>query len=137
VSDQPGGTDKGGNKFDWVKERSACSLPKVFLTLRGQVEADVKARNDLRPKNSPYEFSVEDSGTDYMVVLKADDVRESVTFHLAEHAILVRDDKGDGMFEITVTFREDGQCRLLVKETEREFWQVRRMALEEMFFRGY
>jgi hypothetical protein len=60
-----------------------------------------------------------------------------VTFSLAEHAILVRNDRGDLMFEITVAFRDDGQCRLAVNEKERDSWQVRRMALEELMFQGH
>jgi hypothetical protein len=125
------------SKFDWVTERSACSLAKTFLTLRGQVEADVKARNGLRPKNSPYEFLLEDKEADYRVVLKTQEVQRAVTFHQAEHAIEVRDDKGDLMFEITVKFREDGKCKLQVNDQEREPWQVRRMALDELMFLGY
>ena len=51
MSDEP---KKDNEKFNWVTERSACSLPKVFNTLRSQVEEDVKTRNAQRPKNSPY-----------------------------------------------------------------------------------
>ena len=39
--------EKDTAKFDWVTERSSCSLPKVFKTLRLQVEEDVKTRNAL------------------------------------------------------------------------------------------
>jgi hypothetical protein len=45
-------------EFNWVAERSACSLPKVFATLRSQLEQDVTTRNSLRPKYAPYEFSI-------------------------------------------------------------------------------
>jgi hypothetical protein len=124
-------------KFDWVGQRSACSLPKIFKDLRVQVEEDVKARNALRPNNSPYEFSVEEKGADFMVLLKAKDARRSVAFNLAEHAIVVRDDKGDPMFEVTVTFNDAGECRLHVNDKERELWQVRRTALENLMFEGY
>ena len=41
------------------------------------------------------------------------------------------------MFEVTLTFADEGECRLNVNGEDREFWQVRRMALEELFFRGY
>ena len=75
-------------KFDWVTQRSQCSLPKIFKTLRQEVEQDVKTRNGLRPANSPYEFSVTENGTDFSVVLKLNDVRTSMTFSLAEHAIV-------------------------------------------------
>ncbi len=130
-------TEKDTPKFDWVTERSSCSLPKIFKSLRLQVEEDIKTRNALRPNNSPYEFSVAENGDDFAVLLEAKDVRRSVAFSLAEHAILVRDDKGNQMLELTLTFSDDGKCRLHVNEKERELWQVRRMALEELLFRGY
>jgi hypothetical protein len=129
-------TEKEAPKFDWVTERSRCSLPKVFYTLRQQVEDDVKTRNALRPANSPYEFSVSENIDEFRVVLQAQEVSESVVFSLAEHAIQVKDDKGSTLFDIIATFSEDGTCKLYVNESTREFWQVRRMALETLMFRG-
>jgi hypothetical protein len=123
-------------RFDWVTERSQCSLPKVFYDLRIQVEEDVKTRNALRPENSPYEFSVSEDIDEFRVVLQAGDVRESVIFSLAKQAILVRDDKGNPLFEVIAAFSEDGKCKLFVNETERDSWQVRRMALDGLMFRG-
>ena len=134
MSDQ---AEKEAPKFDWVKERSACSLPKIFKELRLEVDEDVKARNALRPQNSPYEFSVREDGADFTVLLKAEEATKSVTFSLAEHAILVRDDKGNQMFEVSLTFGDDGKCKLHIDKEQRELWQVRRMALEELMFRGY
>jgi hypothetical protein len=128
---------KDMSKFDWVTERSSCSLPKVFKELRLQVEEDVKTRNALRPNNSPYEFSLAENGGDFTVLVKAKDARRSVIFSLAEHAILVRDDNGNQMFEVTLTFNDEGDCRLHVNDKERDLWQVRRMALEDLLFHGY
>ena len=131
MSDEP---KKDNEKFNWVTERSACSLPKVFNTLRSQVEEDVKTRNAQRPKNSPYEFSVVETGVDFAVFFRAKGVDRSVKFSLAEHGILVFDDKDRQMFEVTLTFTDDGKCRLNVNEEPRHSWQVRRMALEELLF---
>jgi len=100
--------EKEKSKFNWITERSACTLPKVFKEFRLQVEEDVKTRNALRPNNSPYEFSVAEK----------------------------RDDKGNPMFQVTLTFNDKGECKLHANEQEREFWQVRRMALEELLFRS-
>lgn len=122
---------------DWVTARSSCSLPNVFKELRLQVEEDVKTRNALRPDNSPYEFSVAENGDEFTVLLEAKDVHRSVIFNLADHAILVRDYKGKEMFEMTLTFNDQGDCRLTVEEKERDLWQVRRMALEGLLFQGY
>ena len=103
---------------------------------RQQVEQDVKTRNALRPANSPYEFSVTEDIKEFKVVLQAQEVSESVIFTLADNAIQVKDDKGTALFDILATFSEDGKCKLYVNESERDFWQVRRMALEGMMFRG-
>ena len=128
---------KDTSKFDWVTERSSCALPKVFKALRLQVDQDLKTRNALRPDNSPYEFSVADTGAAFSALMEAKDVRRSIVFSLAEHAIVVRDEKGDAMFEVTATFSDEGECRLKVNGEERALWQVRRMALEELLFRGF
>jgi hypothetical protein len=127
---------KDKSKFNWVTERSSCSLPKVFHTLRLQVEEDVKTRNTQRPKNSPYEFSVKESGSDFAVLYVAKDVSSSVIFTLAEHSILVRGGEGNQMFEVTLNFTPEGECKLIVNDQQRDFWQVRRMALEELLFHG-
>ncbi len=131
-----GKAGNGASKFDWVTERSSCSLPKVFTALRVQVEADVKTRNGLRPGNSPYEFSVKEDSGEFAVLLKAQQLQQAVVFVLADHAILVRDDKSNPMFEVTAAFSDRGDCMLKVNGEERDFWQVRRMALEELMFRG-
>ena len=131
------GGESVNDKVDWVTKRSLCSLPNVFKELRLQVEEDVKTRNALRPNNSPYEFSVEANGDNFAVLLKAKDVHRSVIFSLAEHALLVRDDKDKIMFEVTLSFNDQGDCRLRVNGEERELWQVRRMALEGLLFQSY
>jgi hypothetical protein len=124
-------------KSDWVTKRFLCSLPNVFKDLMLQVEEDIKTRNALRPNNSPYEFSVTESGPEFTVALEAEGVHKSVIFTLEEHAFLVRDDKGKKMFEVTLSFSEQGECKLHVNQEERELWQLRRMALEDLLFHGY
>lgn len=124
------------SKFDWVTARSSCSQPKVLKDLRLQVGEDVNTRNALHPNNSSYESSVAENGGNFAVLLTAKDLSRSVIFSLAEHAILVRDDKGNQMLEVTLTFNGKGECRLNVNAEEHDLWQVRRMALEELLFRG-
>jgi hypothetical protein len=127
-------TEKNIPKFDWVTERSSCSLPKVFKELRLGVEEDIKTRNSLRPDHSPYLFSVRDDLADFTVLLEGKNLNRSVIFSLAEHAIVVRDNKGNQVFEVTSIFNDEGQCRLSVNGEDRDSWQVRRMALEELLF---
>ena len=129
-------TGNGTSGFDWVTERSSCTLPKVFNTLRLEVEDDVKTRNSLRPNPPAYEFLVTNDTGEFAVLLKAKELQKSVSFRLADNAILVRDDQGKPMFEVTLAFDDAGKCRLNVNSQEREFWQVRHMALEDLMYRG-
>jgi hypothetical protein len=126
--------------YDWVTRRSACTLPKIFATLRAEVEKDVATRNSLRLNSAPYEFSMTDDINAFTVLLKANELQRSVIFTLADHAIVVcgghPNDQATQMFEVTLAFDDAGKCRLHVDAQEREFWQVRRMALEELMFRG-
>lgn len=124
-------------KDDWVTKRFLCSLPNVFKDLTLQVEEDVKTRNALRPNNSPYEFVATAKGEDFIVVLETEEVRKAVVFSREPHAIVVRDDDGKTMFEVTLTFSDQGECKLHVNQEERDMWQVRRMALEGLLFQGY
>jgi hypothetical protein len=124
------------SNFDWVTERSSCSLPKVFNVLRLQVEEDVKTRNALRPSLSPYEFFITEDTGEFKVLLKAKELQQAVTFSLGDRAIQVRDGQDNKMFDVTVTFDVTGKCRLQVNAEDREFWQLRRMALEDLMFRG-
>jgi len=137
VNDKVEKVEKDTPKFDWVTKRSLCSLPNVFKALRLQVEEDVKIRNALRPNNSPYEFSVAENGDGFTALLESQDGHRSVIFSLGEHAILVRGDNGDKMFEVTLAFNDEGECKLNVNEKERDLWQVRRMALEGLLFQAY
>jgi hypothetical protein len=121
-------------KFDWVSQRFACSLPAVFKTLRLQVEDDVKKRNGLRPKFATYEFSVSDNDEGFAVTLEAGDVRKTVNFRLAEHAISVRDSRGEPMFDVTLSFNDQGECQMNVNKERLDSWQVRRLALEDLLF---
>jgi hypothetical protein len=41
------------------------------------------------------------------------------------------------MFEVGLTFTDEGECKLIVNKEPRDFWQVRRMALEDLLFQGH
>ena len=96
----------------------------------------MKTRNALRPNPPAYEFLVTHDTGEFAVLLKAKELQQSVSFALADHAIQVRDDQGAQLFEVTVTFDDTGNCRLNVNAQDRDFWQVRRMALEDLMYRG-
>jgi len=61
----------------------------------------------------------------------------SVLFSLAGNVINVSDgDTNKSRFDIFITLNDDGECKFLVEGDERDSWQVRRKALEGIFFKA-
>jgi hypothetical protein len=121
------------DNYDWVAERAACSLAVIFAVLKQQVKEDVKKRTDLRSPEANYGFTFSDHGDGFFVGLDATPIHFSIMFKRGLKAIEI---SGDGIkaFEAMPTINDEGKCRLKVNGVEREFWQVRRMALENLFF---
>ena len=134
MSEQPQPEPKDAPQPNWVAVHSACTLPNVFRSIRQRVEADVKARNDIRPHSSPYEFTIGEGDDEFKVSLKHPEIHKSVFFSLTKNAIVILDDKRIKMFEVTSTFNDKSECILSVDHEPRELWQISRLALEGIFF---
>jgi len=119
--------------FDWVRARAKCSSVEVFERLRLQVKADIEVRNKLLADQRGAFSMVEPENKPSFSVILCSNPLLGITFNLVEEKITV-DHKGHPLFESTLTLCDDGQCRVKIKEQERELWQMRRMALEELFF---
>jgi hypothetical protein len=126
-------------EFDWVTERANCSLQKFFADLQMGSKTDVDIKNKLlRDASEPGKFVVTPNGDRFTVLREGNGHRSiglwSVEFSLGESGISVS--SNDGMIQFTgaLTLNNNGECRLRVKDEELEQWQVRRMALEELFF---
>ena len=123
-------------EFDWVTARSECSLLKIFETLCLQLGQDVETRNLKRGERPFYKFDTARIPTAITVFLDTPMVTgEAVRFSLTEHDITVTDSLGEVMFRAVPTLSgNDGGCRVKVNDQELELWQIRRMALEDLFF---
>jgi hypothetical protein len=92
------------------------------------------------PKEEIY-FQVTASSKQFAAVRIDDATRgisESVDFRLGDGTITVHrvGTKGEELlFTADVTLDNEGQCKLRVGDDNLEQWQVRRMALERLFFR--
>jgi hypothetical protein len=128
---------KLSSDFDWVAARSRCSLAVVFQQIASEVEEDVRKRNAKCPKDCGYEFSViGPSASAFTVLLTGDRVdRKLVKFNQTSKGITVHKDGSlKPSIEASLTLNNDGECRLKIGTGEYDFWQFRRMALEELFF---
>jgi hypothetical protein len=131
-------TNDTPRNLNWVAERSKCSLSAVFKELEIGVKEDVKAVNALYP-NHPPAFSVTAGKNQFSVILVVDaltsEIAGAVDFELGKDDITVKN-PNSVMFKATITLNNEGECKLRLgdDQPELEQWQVRRMALEKLFF---
>jgi hypothetical protein len=113
----------------------------VFQSLQEGVSSDVEDMKSLSQGGRfSFELSVHSNKT--FSVNRIDEsmgfpLGESVVFNLGSDAIGVhlRDNKENReMFSAAITLDDDGNCKLRVGDKSLEQWQVRRMALEPLFF---
>ncbi len=128
---------EGVDNFDWVEARSTCSAAVIFEQLKEQLREDVDKRQKLR-EGPPWYFGFRfiEQGRRVTILKEGNQIHRVVAFRLAEKAIEVTDEEGNVKFSAVPTISDDGKCRLKVKgqEKEKELWQFRKMALDELFF---
>jgi len=125
--------------FDWVKARAECSASLSFQELRLQVRADVKARDSRSDKDPRLHFSFNEGDANSFMVIATTfapgvpSTTQSVSFVLKGYNIEIIGDQVV-MFRASVALNNDGQCVFKINEEGYTCWQVRKMALEELFF---
>jgi len=121
-------------ELNWVKERAACTLAHVFSQLHHGIEEDIKSVNLIHqlPPETVFEMTFLGAGNAFVVKRRAS-VRPYVRFSLAQDYIETSDDTSEKS-EYRITLSNEGRCKLTLHGEELEQWQVRRMALEKLFF---
>jgi|SRR5271169_6739144 len=126
--------------FNWVKSRGDCSIAAIFKALELGVCADVDAVKVLLRPEGGSTFSIVASYKRFSVIREEAASSKSplgssrdVNFVLEGHEIVISEGNRE-RFKATITLNNEGQCKLVVGQNELEQWQVRRMALEELFF---
>lgn len=129
-------------EIEWVKERAACGVRAVFDRLKTKAATDVDMRNALRQDGDAYSFKVREQGPDEFDVVREGKGMPTqwVMFLFANHMIHVQS-SGDADvkidFQATTVLNEKGECRVKVKDESLEEWEVRKRALEALFFYVY
>lgn len=128
---------KKGDEFDWVAARWNCSLTMVFEKLKAQIKSDVDSIKSRRNSRlNEVEFT--NNGNNFVVALitvSPGNIVDAVSFTLRENEILVTDMRERELFRAMPSIDDDGDCILMVGDKECELWQVRKKALEKLFFR--
>lgn len=122
--------------LDWVTARAQCSVARAFITLLAGVRKDVAIRNALLATSGGARFEVvEASGNDFSVFqqVAGGQVRQ-VRFECDESMVMIRGPKGY-FLRLSLTIDFSGFCRFVTEEGDRlDSWQVRKLALEDLFF---
>jgi hypothetical protein len=131
-------TDRKPESFDWVTARAKCTAAEIFTKLKMMIETDVEIRNSdaIRQKNTTKFSIVATVEERFVVVAQQYDTQKKIIFALKGQQIEVSALNGP-LFTATVTLSDDGECRAKVLDQEYDLWQLRKKALESLFFPNY
>jgi hypothetical protein len=123
-------------ELNWVEKRAACSVESVFREIQAGVENDIAIANAIRrfaPDN--YFGSRLTSNGRVLVVAQLNVTGPRVVFMFQGETIEVREEATSTRWVCTVTLNDEGRCKLKLEDgTELEQWQLRKFALESLFF---
>jgi hypothetical protein len=124
--------------FDWIAARSLCSIQRMFEELKTEIRQDAEKINARANENIPSRLFRITERAKFLKVYEEDafaDYPPAVAFILSGEVIHVQDGENKEMFDITIGLNDCGDCQFVVSGKERDSWQVRRQALEGLFFR--
>ena len=127
----------GDDNFDWVTAQAACSAAIMFQKLLDGARSDVDRRNGAafgRKDNWRFEFHVDED--EFEVTRHAGAAKDTafVTFTREGPRINVVGDGVDVQFTAIVGINAHGDCRYYIGEAEYLGWEVRKLALDQLFF---
>ena len=125
------------DNFDWVTAQAGCSATQMFQKLQDGTRADVERRNSAtfgRTDGWRFEFHEDENG--FEVVRIAGSSREGgfVTFQREGPRITITGDGVDVHLTAIVGINPHGDCRYFIGEGEFLGWEVRKQALDQLFF---
>jgi hypothetical protein len=126
--------------FDWVAAQAKCNAASMFARLMEGVKDDVQRRGRLFATEDGWSFEMHEDGGAYevsrVVARGSTDstVGALVRFARSGRRIHVQGDDVDVDFTAVVALDAGGVCRFVVGETIYSEWEIRRMALEQLFF---
>lgn len=124
----------GDDNFDWVTAQAGCSATAMFQKLQDGARADVERRNGAnfgRKDNWRFELH---QGDELFEVVRITDPSAVVTFQREGSRIQINGEGIDVEVTVVVGINPSGDCRYFVGEAEYLGWEVRKLALELLFF---
>jgi hypothetical protein len=132
--------DHATDDFDWVAAQAKCSAALMFERLRTRVKEDVQRRNGMFDRTDGWKFEFHDDGDEFEVSravgsgFTGSKVGALVRCERVGRRIHVQGEDIDVDFTAVVILDVTGLCRFVVGEAMYSEWEIRRMALEQLFF---
>lgn len=132
--------DHAPDDFDWVGAQAKCSTQSMFERLRTQIRQDVQNRNGLFDRDDHWRFEFHEEDEEFEVSRLVPSGRSGtrvaalVRFERHGRRVHVQGEDVDVDFVAVVTLDVTGHCRFAVGEAMYADWEIRRMALEQLFF---
>jgi hypothetical protein len=128
-------TGSNEDNFDWVTAQAGCSAAAMFQTLLDGARADVDRRNGANfGRHDNWRFEFHQDGELFEVSRSGGARAAVVTFEREGPRININGDGIDVMITAVVGINSAGDCRYYVGEAEYLGWEVRRLALDQLFF---
>lgn len=124
------------SELNWVKARHECHFDRIFSQLETGAKSDVATANDLAlAVGTKTKFEVYAPSETLFSVTRTGPAEGTakVEFMFRQSYISITPIQGDEI-RVTPTLNQRGECLLLLDGQELELWQVRRLALESLFF---
>jgi len=125
------------DNFDWVGAQARCGVTEMFQKLQDGAQADVERRNGAgfgRDDNWRFEFHAGEDGFEVVRIADSSKDGAAVTFEREGPRINIAGDGVDVRITAVVGINPSGDCRYFVGELEFLGWEVRKQALDQLFF---
>lgn len=130
--------DSTTDDFDWVSAQSGCTTEQMFKRLLEGTRKDVDRRNATAfGRDDGWKFEVHvDDDDNFEVTRITGSARASafVTFERVGPRINIAGDGVDVELFAIVSINPHGECRYFVGEHEYLGWEIRKLALDTLFF---
>jgi hypothetical protein len=131
-------TDSTHDDFDWVSAQGACTADQMFKRLLEGARKDVDRRNASGfGRNDGWRFEVHAEDEDRFEVSRVAGSSKAsafVTFERDGPRINISGDGVDVELFAIVSINPAGACRYFVGEHEYLGWEIRKLALDTLFF---
>lgn len=132
-----GMADTTADNFDWVTAQGGCTAELMFKRLLDGARQDVDRRNlSTFGREDGWRFELHADDDDRFEVSRVAGSKSSafVAFERVGPRINIEGDGVDVQLFATVSINPSGACRYFIGEHEYLGWEVRKLALDTLFF---